>query len=243
MGNTVARKALMSTPRGSRPRQNQEESHLPAFAEAVKDAIENAGVRLDLALALIGGMLSYSRLKLELTPFFSQSLPQSRAFVGDLYVAAFGSYAPEGLLVLGVLSGAALAFVISRTLFSVGKILFPDAEPQVIATTPPPRLYYRLPPWPLASAPQFVMGEEHQPDGTFCMTPRWHVIPLKGLVGSVLVVGAPGTAKTAAVILPFLDQLTEFRAHDPAHKVALFVLDRKGSLAGTWRCCAWVAPR
>ena len=50
----------MSTPRGSRPRQNQEASYLPAFAEAVKDAIENAGVRLDLALALIGGMLSVS---------------------------------------------------------------------------------------------------------------------------------------------------------------------------------------
>lgn len=207
----------------------------PAIAEALSAAMEQAGLRLDIAMGLIGGTISYFRLKSELAQFLSQGFGSSRHTVSDLYIAAFGDYAPEGLLVLGGLSGAALCFVVTRTLINLGRRAFPEAERQANATLPPPSFCYRLPPWPEALAPQLVLGEEHQADGTYCSTPRWHVIPQKGLVGSVLVVGAPGSSKTVCVVLPVLEQLTEFRAQDPASKVSLFVLDRKGSLAGQVR--------
>ena len=202
------------------------------MVEAIIEAIENAGLRFDLAAAVVGGIISYARLKVELAEFFSQALPRSRLSIGDLYIRAFGDHAPDGLLVLGVLSGAALGFILTRSLMSVFRVAFPEVIKQVAESDPNPQLVpYRLPPWPdEGKTPQFVIGEEHHSDGRFCSAPSWHVIPLKGLVGSVLVVGAPGTAKTAAVILPFIEQLTEFRAHDPASKVSLFVLDRKGSL-------------
>ena len=202
------------------------------MVEAVIEAIENAGLRFDLAAAVVGGIISYARLKVELAEFFSQALPRARYSIGDLFTAAFGSHAHTGLLVLGVLSGAALGFILTRSLMSVFRVAFPEVIKQVAESDPNPQLVpYRLPPWPdEGKTPQFVIGEEHHSDGRFCSAPSWHVIPLKGLVGSVLVVGAPGTAKTAAVILPFIEQLTEFRAHDPASKVSLFVLDRKGSL-------------
>jgi hypothetical protein len=207
------------------------------MVEAVIEAIENAGLRFDLAAAVVGGIISYARLKVELADFFSQALPRARYSIGDLFTAAFGSHAHTGLLVLGVLSGAALGFILTRSLMSVFRVAFPEVIKQVAESDPKPQLVpYRLPPWPdEGQTPQFVIGEEHHSDGKFCSTPSWHVIPLKGLVGSVLVVGAPGTAKTAAVILPFIEQLTEFRARDPASKVSLFVLDRKGSLGGQVR--------
>lgn len=202
------------------------------MVEAVIEAIENAGLRFDLAAAVVGGIISYARLKVELAEFFSQALPRSRLSIEDLYIRAFGDHAPDGLLVLGVLSGAALGFILTRSLMSVFRVAFPEVIKQVAESDPNPQLVpYRLPPWPdEGKTPHFVIGEEHHSDGRFCSAPSWHVIPLKGLVGSVLVVGAPGTAKTAAVILPFIEQLTEFRARDPASKVSLFVLDRKGSL-------------
>jgi len=200
-----------------------------ALAEAVTAAIDNAGLRLDLAAAVLSGLLSHTRLKSELAQFLSQPYPNSPYTFADLYSAAFGRHAPEVLQVLGALSGAALAYAAARLLISGFRVAFPEVQ---AVETSPPLLVYRLPPWPEANAPQFVIGEEHHRDGTLCSSPRWGVIPQKGLQGSVLAVGAPGSAKTAAVILPLLEQLTEYRAHDPARKVALFGLDRKGSLAG-----------
>lgn len=200
-----------------------------ALATAITQKVDNASLRLDVAAAVLSGLLSHTRLKPELAQFFSQPYPNSPYTFADLYSAAFGRHAPEVLQVLGALSGAALAYAAARLLLSGFRVAFPEV--QTVATTPP-LIFYRLPPWPKANAPQFVIGEEHHPDGTLCRTPRWGVIPLKGLVGSVVVFGAPGTAKTAAVILPFIEQLTEYRAHDPGLKVAFFIVDHKGSLPG-----------
>lgn len=211
-------------------------SSRPAMAEGTSEAMQQAGLRLDIVVALIGGIISYFRLKPIVTQFLSQGFGNSsRHTVSDLYIAAFGAYAPEVLLLIGVLSGAAMCFAVARSFTHLVRRLFPEAERQVTATLPPPAFCYRLPPWPEARVPQFVLGEEHQPDGTFCSNPRWHAIPLKGLVGSVLVVGAPGSSKTKAVIEPCLDQLSCFRAEDPEQKIALFVMDRKGSLSGVVR--------
>ncbi len=219
----------MANQNGQRSRHARQ--RLFALAEAAKQAIENASLRLDTAAALLGALVSHGRLQGELPQFFIQSFPNSPFTLADLYVAAFGRHAPDGVLVLGVLGGAALGYTVARFFRSGFRIAFPEVQ---VAETPP-LMVYRLPPWPEAHAPQFVIGEEHHRDGTFCSSPRWGVIPLKGLVGSVAVFGAPGTAKTAAVILPLIEQLTEYRAHDIQRKVALFVLDRKGSLAGQVR--------
>ena len=212
---------------------------LAALVEAIQQGIESAGLRFDLAAALLGGMTSYFRLLETLADFLSQVLPRSSYTVADLYLAAFGRHAQEVLLYLGVASGAALAFAATRIAATAFNVCFPEAVKQARiphqgAANPSSRLLYQLPPFPpQAERPQFVVGEEHAPDGTFIYTPRWHVIPQKGLVGGLLAVGAPGSAKTAAVIKPFIEQIVEFGAHDPATRVSLFAVDRKGSLAKT----------
>lgn len=213
---------------------------LAALVAAIQQGIESAGLRFDLAAALLGGMTSYFRLLETLADFLSQVLPRSSYTVADLYMAAFGRYAQEVLLYLGVASGAALAFSATRIAATVFNVCFPDLvkearRPTWAANGPTgtaPRLLYQLPPWPQADRPQFVLGEEHQPDGTFVGNPRWHVIPLNGLVAGILVVGAPGSNKTQGVIKPAFNQLVEYRAHDLAERVALLAVDRKGSLAG-----------
>lgn len=213
---------------------------LAALVTAIQQGIESAGLRFDLAAALLGGMTSYFRLLETLTVFLSQVLPRSSYTVADLYMAAFGRNAQEVLLYLGVASGAALAFAATRIAATVFNVCFPDLVKEARRPTGAangstgiaPRLLYQLPPWPQADRPQFVLGEEHQPDGTFVGNPRWHVIPLKGLVAGILVVGAPGSNKTQGVIKPAFDQLVEYRAHDLAERVAILALDRKGSLAG-----------
>lgn len=207
----------------------------------IQQQIESAGLRFDLAAALLGGLTSYVKLKETLPVFFGQAFPHSSYSLTDLYMAAFGRHVQEVLLYLGVASGAALAFAATRIVATIFNVCFPDAVKQ--ARTPPPGaanpsscLLYPLPPFPPhAERPHFVVGEEHAPDGTFIYTPRWHVIPQKGLVGGVLAVGAPGSAKTAAVIKPFIEQVLSFRPHDPAARVSLFAVDRKGSLAETIR--------
>lgn len=199
------------------------------------EQIEQSGVPLDWALALSGGFISYYRLSEELAVFFARDIGRSQT-VADLYLTAFGRSSQEVLLTLGVTSGAAIGYIAARLVRTLIRLAFPEIVRQVTEDTPPPPWIYRLPPWPEArEAPQFVVGEEHEANGRFCAKPEWHTIPLKGLVGSVLVVGAPGSAKTIAAVLPFIAQMVEYRTWDSARKVALFVLDRKGSLSAEVR--------
>lgn len=203
--------------------------------EPLIEQIEQSGVPLDWALALSGGFISYYRLSEELAVFFARDIGRSQT-VADLYLTAFGRHSEDVLLTLGVTSGAAIGYIVARLVRTLIRLAFPEIVRKVAEDTPPPPWIYRLPPWPEAQeAPQFVVGEEHEANGRFCAKPQWHTIPLKGLVGSVLVVGAPGSAKTIAAVLPFIAQMVEYRTGDSARKVALFVLDRKGSLSAEVR--------
>jgi len=104
-------------------------SSRPAIAEGDSEAMQQAGLRLDIVVALIGGIISYFRLKPIVTQFLSQGFGNSsRHTVSDLYIAAFGAYAPETLLLIGVLSGAAMCFAVARSFTHLVRRLFPEAE-------------------------------------------------------------------------------------------------------------------
>ncbi|MHB8303764.1 MAG: type IV secretory system conjugative DNA transfer family protein [Acidobacteriaceae bacterium] len=59
---------------------------------------------------------------------------------------------------------------------------------------------------------------------------RWLSIPEEGLFTGICVVGATGSGKTKAIILPAMRQLFAYRANDPARKLSGIVLEVKGDL-------------
>jgi len=98
----------------------------------------------------------------------------------------------------------------------------------------PERKAGRLPPFP---APELrpdlylIVGEAHhqlKPEPS--PRPRWLSIPERGLYTGVAVVGAIGSGKTQALILPAMRQLFAYCAHDPERKLSGVVLEVKGDL-------------
>jgi len=94
---------------------------------------------------------------------------------------------------------------------------------------PPPR---PLPPYPtpeLRDELSLVIGETHHltTPGP-APNPTWLVIPRRGLYTGIMVIGATGTGKTSAAMLPFADQLFAWHADDPATKLAGLILEVKG---------------
>jgi hypothetical protein len=76
-----------------------------------------------------------------------------------------------------------------------------------------------------------VLGEAHYqlaPDPS--PAPTWLAIPEQGLYTGICVIGATGSAKTQAFILPALRQLFAYQAHDPKRKLSGIVLEVKGDL-------------
>jgi TraM recognition site of TraD and TraG len=92
----------------------------------------------------------------------------------------------------------------------------------------------QLPPYPdpLTREDLFmVTGETHQqlkPKPS--PTPHWLAIPERGLYTGICVVGAIGSGKTQAVILPAMRQLFAYRANDPEQRLSGVVLEVKGDL-------------
>jgi TraM recognition site of TraD and TraG len=92
----------------------------------------------------------------------------------------------------------------------------------------------QLPPYPdpLMRGDLFlVVGELHQqlrprPSAA----PSWLSIPERGLYTGVCIVGAIGSGKTQAVILPAMRQLFAYCAGDPARRLSGVVLEVKGDL-------------
>lgn len=90
----------------------------------------------------------------------------------------------------------------------------------------------RLPPYPEIAERQslfLVIGELHyarrpQP----VETPRWLVIPERGLFTGVMIFGAIGSGKTSGCMLPFAEQVLGFRATDKQRRVGGLVLEVKG---------------
>jgi TraM recognition site of TraD and TraG len=86
-----------------------------------------------------------------------------------------------------------------------------------------------------------AIGEVHHqltPDPS--PEPRWMGIPELGLYTGINVIGATGSAKTQAVILPAMRQLFAYRADDPDMRLSGIVLEVKGDLCRQLRrVLAW----
>jgi len=78
-----------------------------------------------------------------------------------------------------------------------------------------------------------VVGEVHCPrKQTPSETPRWLVIPERGLFTGIAIVGAVGSGKTAACMYPFAEQILAYRADDADRRVGGLILEVKGDFCG-----------
>jgi hypothetical protein len=117
-------------------------------------------------------------------------------------------------------------FLVLSILFSLAYIHFYEPKPDEVSG--------RLPPYPdplLRKDLFLVAGELHRqlkplptPD------PSWLCISERGLYTGVCVVGAIGSGKTQAVIMPAMRQLFAYRAGDPERRLSGVVLEVKGDL-------------
>jgi hypothetical protein len=117
-------------------------------------------------------------------------------------------------------------FLVSSILFSLAYVHFyaPDIE----------RTAGHLPEYPDPRSRRnlfLVVGEAHQqikPEPS--ANPRWLAIPERGLYTGIAVIGAIGSGKTQALILPAMRQLFAYRANDPERRLSGIVLEVKGDL-------------
>ena len=75
-----------------------------------------------------------------------------------------------------------------------------------------------------------VVGEIHNPRKPVpSETPRWLVIPQRGLFTGIAIVGAVGTGKTSCCMYPFVEQLVAYKSSDPEKKIGGLVLEVNGA--------------
>ena len=117
-------------------------------------------------------------------------------------------------------------FLVFSILFSLAYIHFYEPRPDRVAGALPPY------PDPRHRADLFLIaGEVHhklKPEPS--PAPGWLSIPERGLYTGICVVGAIGSGKTQAVILPAMRQLFAYRADDGARRLSGVVLEVKGDL-------------
>jgi TraM recognition site of TraD and TraG len=78
-----------------------------------------------------------------------------------------------------------------------------------------------------------VVGEVHHPRKQVpSETPRWMVIPERGLFTGIAIVGAVGSGKTASCMYPFAEQILAYRAQDPDRRIGGLILEVKGDFCG-----------
>jgi hypothetical protein len=81
-----------------------------------------------------------------------------------------------------------------------------------------------------------VLGEVHDPRRQMpSETPRWLVIPERGLFTGIAIVGAVGSGKTASCMYPFAEQILAYRAEDPDRRIGGLILEVKGDFCGRVR--------
>jgi hypothetical protein len=89
-----------------------------------------------------------------------------------------------------------------------------------------------LPPYPDPLNRQrlaIIVGEVHHPNRLEpAPQPSWLEIPEEGLNLGILAMGAPGTGKSAGLVLPAAAQLLAYRASDPQRRIGGLVLEVKG---------------
>jgi hypothetical protein len=117
-------------------------------------------------------------------------------------------------------------FLVSSILFSLAYVHFytPDIEMSAgrLPLLPDPRTRRDL---------FLVAGEVHQqlkPEPS--AAPYWLSIPERGLYTGIAVIGAIGSGKTQALIIPAMRQLFAYRADNPERKLSGIVLEVKGDL-------------
>ena len=117
-------------------------------------------------------------------------------------------------------------FLFFSILFSLAYIHLYEPRPEEIAGA--------LPPYPdprLREELFLVAGEVHrQLKPLPSAYPSWLCISERGLYTGVCVVGAIGSGKTKAFILPAMRQLFAYRADDPQRRLSGIVLEVKGDL-------------
>src|SRR5437867_4786954 len=89
-----------------------------------------------------------------------------------------------------------------------------------------------LPSYPEATSRDklfLVIGELHFPRRPEpAASPRWLVIPERGLFTGLAIFGAIGSGKTSGCMMPFAEQILGYRAQDPEKRVGGLVLEVKG---------------
>ena len=141
-------------------------------------------------------------------PALVQASPRTAAFVGA--ATALPLPAVCGLLASGLV-----------TFLEVHGVIAP-VTPKTIP----------LPPMPFdPKTTQLIIGEEHNPDGSASETPRWMVLPEKGMYTGILVTGATGAAKTSAAQYPFTAQLIRLHVDDREKRMGGLIIDAKGNYA------------
>jgi hypothetical protein len=117
-------------------------------------------------------------------------------------------------------------FLVFSILFSLAYIHFYEPKPDEVAGVLPPY------PDPLRREDLFlVAGELHrQLKPLPSPAPSWLCISERGLYTGICVVGAIGSGKTQAVVLPAMRQLFAYRADNPDERLSGVVLEVKGDL-------------
>jgi hypothetical protein len=117
-------------------------------------------------------------------------------------------------------------FLILSMLFTLVYIHIYRREPNEAAGPLPPNIDPRS-----RQDLSLILGEVHrQLVPRSSPNPRWLSIPERGLYTGICVVGATGSGKTAAMILPAMRQLFAYKANDPEQKLSGVVLEVKGDL-------------
>jgi hypothetical protein len=117
-------------------------------------------------------------------------------------------------------------FLVSSILFSLAYVHFyaPDLNQNAgrLPDFPDPRVRRDL---------FLVVGEVHkQLEPEPSPAPHWLSLPERGLYTGIAVIGAIGSGKTQALILPAMRQLFAYRANDSERRLSGIVLEVKGDL-------------
>jgi hypothetical protein len=174
-------------------------------AQLVKEAITATAF-------LSGGEWTLSVLNAALqAPGFPPGLPFSPITNAIISIVAGGFFAGAAWHITGVAHARIAHF-------------FPEKDPENVT--------YSLPPWPDSPGGiSFVLGESHHGlKSGYSLNPCWYTLPAMGLYTGVAALGATGSAKTAGVLRPALNQFLAYTAADPAARAGGLIMDYKASL-------------
>jgi len=79
-----------------------------------------------------------------------------------------------------------------------------------------------------------VIGEVHHPQKRI-PSPRWLIVPERGLFTGIAIVGAVGSGKTVSCMYPFAEQILAYRANEPDRRIGGLVLEVKGDFCAKVR--------